>query len=387
LGNTVSDGVSAGSTPVGLSILWQQYGSLPAWVDEYQPDCEHGITQKLKEVFERKPASKKTQGELMRVIRSGALVSGVASSPDYQLRSRYCHVHIAKENRINHTQERYHWFQETSAKRFFLLGRYVLEHRAEFAPLAMEQMKHWMESRALAGCDTRSKLVHGASYAAFAATVAMLASHPADDLRQFRNYMVAHVESTVAEQNQKLYVNQFISDALAAVKAGEFGNTAAELRRYWKATVVEEGARPEGITELQFSLGRENSLLAWNSTRLYLTYDVLDRIGAYKKKIGSTEPALSLSDLKAQMSNKPYYVSPANPEGHRQKFDKPSPQRCLCIDLDKHQWGLVRVSDEEFQASLRNADGNFLPSTEWSDPRRGPLFYIVDALKPPRESQ
>ena len=57
-----------------------------------------------------------------------------------------------------------------------------------------------------------------------------------------------------------------------------------------------------------------------------------------------------------------------------------------CIELDKHEWGLVPQSDENFMASLRLPDGNFLPTTDWCDPRRGPLFYILDALKPPKEA-
>ena len=385
-GFPVSDGVTAESTPVGLSILWQQYGSLPAWVDEYQPECEQGITQKLKENFERKPASKKTFGELMRVVRSAALVSGVATSPDYQLRSRYCHVKVAKESRINQSQERYHWFQETSLNRFFLLGRYVLEHRPEFARLGMEQLRLWMESQALVHCDSRSKLVHGVAYAGFAAMVSLLQSHTAEDLLGLRNYLVSQVGRAVAEQDQILYVNQFFDDFLAALRAGEFGHTAGELRRYAKARVMDESARPPGVTEMQYKMGCENSLLAWKSVRLYFTYDVVDRIGAYKKKIGSEAPLLSLNDLRAQMESKPYYVPPENGEGHRQKFDKPSPQRCLCIDLDKHEWGLQPQSDAAFEASLRKPDGNFFPSTEWTDPRRGPLFYIVDALKGREES-
>jgi hypothetical protein len=385
-GFVVTDGLAlTGSTAVGIAILYQQYGSLPAWMDEYQPDCEDSVTQKLKEGFERKQGSKKTFGEPMRVVRAGVLVSGVATSPDFQLRSRYCHVHVAKENRIDHTQERYHWFQETSKNKFFLLGRYILEHRQEFARLAMEQMKVWMESKALQGCDSRSKIVHGASYAAFAAMVALLQSHPAEELRNFRNYMVAHVAKSVAEQSEKLYVNQFFTDLLAAMKAGEFGHTPSELKRYFKAAPVEGAERPAGITDLQWAEGQNNSLLAWKSYRLFFTNDVVERIGAYKKKVGSVEVALGLSDLRAQMSGKPYFVAKAG--GWHQKFDRESPQRCMCIDLDKHEWGLVPQSDEDFMASLRLPDGNFLPTTDWCDPRRGPLFYILDALKPPRESQ
>src|SRR5207249_3748458 len=141
---------------------------------------------------------------------------------------------------------------------------------------------------------------------------------------------------------------------------------------------------PSEISDLQWAEGKHNSLLEWKSYRLFFTNDVVERIGAYKKKVGSVEVALSLSDLRAQMSGKPYFV--AKEGGWHQKFDRDSPQRCMCIELDKHEWGLVPQSDENFMASLRLPDGNFLPTTDWCDPRRGPLFYILDALKPPKEA-
>jgi hypothetical protein len=42
------------------------------------------------------------------------------------------------------------------------------------------------------------------------------------------------------------------------------------------------------------------------------------------------------------------------------------------------------VSDEEFHRSLyREGDtqGDFLPSEEWVDPRKGDLFALVDGLR------
>ena len=36
-------------------------------------------------------------------------------------------------NRIHDTTDRSQWFQETSPSKFFLIGRSILEHRAEFA--------------------------------------------------------------------------------------------------------------------------------------------------------------------------------------------------------------------------------------------------------------
>jgi len=199
-GYSSAEGIALpGSTQVGLSCVLQQYGNLAVWLEEYQPRCEPWVTEKLKAIYDRMGGVKKTFGELTRVIRTGVIVTGVATSSDSQLRSRYCHVHVARENRINDTQERYQWFQQTSLSKFYLLGRYVLENRVEFARIAMEQMHQWMELPTLADCEDRSKIVHGTAYCAFAALVSILQSHLAEDLRRFKAYVAAHVERAAGE--------------------------------------------------------------------------------------------------------------------------------------------------------------------------------------------
>jgi hypothetical protein len=42
-----------------------------------------------------------------------------------------------------------------------------MQHRKEFTRLVLDQMGHWIESRALADCDHRARIVHGAAYASF----------------------------------------------------------------------------------------------------------------------------------------------------------------------------------------------------------------------------
>ena len=54
------------------------------------------------------------------------------------------------------------------------------------------------------------------------------------------------------------------------------------------------------------------------------------------------------------------------------------------IDLDRHEMGLQQMSDEDFEATLR-PNGDFVMSTDWEDPRRGPLFVLVDRLRRPQQ--
>ena len=135
------------------------------------------------------------------------------------------------------------------------------------------------------------------------------------------------------------------------------------------------------MSEHQRQLGEEKSALKWESKLLYVTRDVVDRVNAYKKKVSSDEPSLKASGLRAQIKDKPYHVSAKSKGGHQQRFEGGGREYCYCIDLDRHELGLQQVSDEDFDNSLRKSDGTFFPTTEWEDPRKGPLFQLVDSLK------
>jgi hypothetical protein len=43
------------------------------------------------------------------------------------------------------------------------------------------------------------------------------------------------------------------------------------------------------------------------------------------------------------------------------------------------------LGDDEFEASLRQPNGNFVVSADWQDPRRGQLFVLVDSLQGQQE--
>jgi hypothetical protein len=124
------------STKVGLSILVQQQGDLPAWLEEYQHDCLDWLLQKIKGFYNRESGGKKTFGEERRRILTSVIVTGVATSSDSQVRSRYTIIHVAEANRI---KDHYEWF-EANAPAFYLIGRYIMRNRVEFARLFMEQM-------------------------------------------------------------------------------------------------------------------------------------------------------------------------------------------------------------------------------------------------------
>jgi hypothetical protein len=109
------------STKAGIGIAMQQYGNLPVWLEEFQPDSKDfkWIIGKLKNLFNRESGTKKTFEDDQRVIRGSAIVTGVATSGDSQLRSRYAHLQVAAKNR---KAEHFHWFEEESPDFFLSAG-------------------------------------------------------------------------------------------------------------------------------------------------------------------------------------------------------------------------------------------------------------------------
>jgi len=49
---------------------------------------------------------------------------------------------------------------------------------------------------------------------------------------------------------------------------------------------------------------------------------------------------------------------------------------CWSINVDSHPLGYICKSDAEFDESFKSMQS----SADWVDPRKGPLFNIIDAL-------
>jgi len=280
--------------------------------------------------------------------------------------------------------DHYRWFEERSAADFYLLGRFIMRHRKEFAELTLGMLKAWSGSKALAGGDERARIVYGASYAVFCAMANLLESHEKGELEEFKAFLVRHLDEAVREVQSKVMVNEFWTDLLSAMRNDAFGETPSDRRRLFKVVECREGKRP-WLTAKQIQMGRESARYAWKSYVLYFTPDaVLDLLRKYKRSQGR-ELLLEKSDLRAQMKVQPYWVQ-GKQDGHVQRFaGESSTQRCWCIAFDHHELGYRAVSDGEFQQSLyvegNTEQGNFLPVDEWMDPRKGDLFAIVDALR------
>ena len=370
------------STKVGLSILVQQQGDLPAWLEEYQHDCPDWLQQKIKGFYNRESGGKKTFGEERRRIRSSVIITGVATSTDPQVRSRYALVHVAEANRI---KDHYDWFEANSST-FYLIGRYIMRNRTEFARLFIEQMGTWMKSQAMAGVVHRSRIVHGVPYAAFVALVGLLQSHTADDLKKFRVYLANHCTKAAKEVQTEVVANAFFPDIVAVNSADMFGHTASERGTMFRAMVDPKAPMPP-MSEKQRQDGINNPFCAWKpGTKFCVLPDpVLDALRKHYRQTGR-QFRQDRTDLHSYLKMRDFWVEPGPDMGraHRVRFfGSKTCQVCWVFNLDLFpELGYRQVTDEEWDASFIKSDGSRYTSDEWVDPRRGALFVLVDSLKP-----
>lgn len=372
------------STKAGLGIALQQYGNLLVWLEEYQPTAPKWMIEKIKNIYGRESGTKKTFDEGDREILASAIVTGVATSMDAQLRSRYVHVQVASKNRRG---EHYGWF-EANRKKFCLIGRYIMRNRKRFAALTLSRMETWLNLPEMKGADARARIVHGSAFAALGALAEMLqVTSLLQDQEGFQHFLVREVTSSVKEVDEQVNVNQFWRYLLDALASDAFGKTPKERRGVFKA---EKKPTPVGlISPKQLEYEAEQPFCKYQSYYLYfMPGPVIEMLRAHLRKQGREYP-LEQPDLRSQMKTRPYFVPPKK-DYHRQKFaNKKTSAGCWCINVDFHPEGFVSVTDDEFFRSFKkNGDMNELnlPSEEWIDPRKGDLFELIELLESSRDN-
>lgn len=396
LGFNIEKGMPlADSTKVGISIAVQQYGESMVWLEEFQPGAPTWLIEKLKNIYDRGSGIKKTYDEDRRVIRANAIITGIATSNNGQLKSRYIHVQVAKKNRKEQT---FDWMQKNSP-RFYLFGRHCLRHRPKFAELVIKYLREFVEDEGITGMDERSRIVHGAALAAFLA-FNDLVGQPYDGkaIGQMLAFTVRHAQENEKAVNDRMNITEFWRDVLDALGSDAFGETPEERRHIFKA--VEVDTAPDLLTPRQIQIAAEHRGVDGNFPyrhRSYLLYirpsELLDRLKRHKRMRGDDAP-LDQADLLNHMRVQAYWhPSKDARRGHQVRFARERQLRsCWCIRVDDHDLGYQPHTDEEFEASLhpRDAQGNPIPDewikeSEWIDPRKGELHALIDALRSQKE--
>ena len=357
-----------------------QYGELQLWLDEYQPSAPGWVRAILKNVYDRAAGGKKDFGAAPREFLSAVVVSGVATSADAQTKSRFAHIQVsAKNRRANH----YQWFQ-TNSHQFYRIGRFLMRHRKDYATSAINALQQWIQSPTMSDVDDRSRMVHGMAYAGFHAACEVFNIEM--DGKGYWQWLIEHCRASALEVQESVSVDLFWRELLNALVSNAFGETPADRRRIFK--VVEDEGAQSPVSEHQTKHGAEHGYTAWKSYLLYFQPGpVIEMLRIYKRKSGRDLP-IQQSDLLHQMKVRSYWVQSMSRYGHRQKFDGAN-RTCRCIAVNKHDLGLIPVSDLEFDESLmsNSKQGTFLPRDDWTDPRKGDLFALIESLQSKRNEE
>jgi hypothetical protein len=344
---------------VGLLIQNENYSNLPLWVDEFREGQVHDDKVAiLRDAHNRVPPEKWSPDGVQRKMRTSFLVSGESTSSDAAMRSRYPHVQVAASKRLgNHLD----WMNKH--KDFFaVFWRLLMERRSEFVTALKRNLAEWIEAPGLTGMNEREKRVYGIDWAAFEAMNGLMGS--AFDTKQmggFLNFMVATAKSSSADVVSETNINVFFSELLTAFKAGAIPEACFK-------TMSEHKPHPPGAPE---------QAGGWREYKLYMDPDsTISALQIYLTKGRSTVP-LRRKDLRDQLSKNAYWIAGKL----RQRFgDGDEVTACWGFDLDKHPLGYQPVPQKDYEYLLLHPGEG--------DPRKGPLFAIVNAVeKRERESE
>jgi hypothetical protein len=351
--------ISKNVTAVGIMCQLENYSNLPVWLDEFRqavitPDKE----AILRDVYNRQLAAKWSPDGFQRTIRTATLVSGESTTSDAAMRSRYVHVLISEQRRkANH----YEWMQRHQ-EWFFLFWRTVMERRAEFVEAVMVQMDYWMAHGELEAVSSRDRVTHAVAYAAFAAATVIFDSHPAAEVTEFRRFVAEHARRAAADVATDVNVNVFMQEVITA---------------YQQGAITDDCFRVE--TAFQDHPPGEPTQGRWTSCILFMNpARVIDALQIHLRK-GGANVTLRYKDLRDQLSKNDFWYTNGK---DIQRWIGGSNCRAWGIMADKHPLGYQQTSDEEFRGSLREnktlADvGQVFKD---GDPRKGPLFAIIDGV-------
>ena len=366
-------GVSRNLTAVGLQIVGEQYSNVPVWLTDYDAnEVSEEKRQIMHDSFNRARASKWSPDGKMRVMRTTFLIDGESRPTKTSTRYRYVQILVSKERRKG---DHVPWF-EKNRKFFFTIVRFLLRHRDKFSKEMMSAYREFSEL--LEHTDKRAVVVHGAAVGALCAANKLIGGIPEPTFTSFLGFSAAYAMESAAEGLQAVNVNQFWRDLISAFRRNVFGE-GGEQKRFFrvKDTIIPRApGTPEDTTQTE-----------WRSYILYIEINsVLDMMQRDARTRGATL-ALDKSDLREQMSRRPYWRGDCVGKGAKKmRFNGGYGVHCWGIELDMMaELGYTAVDDATLAKSKEAAVDRALPypnyePDDWADPRKGDLYVIVDAI-------
>ena len=360
-------------TAVGIACQLENYSNLAFWLDEFR---QHQIAADkeplLRDSYSRQLAAKWTPDGKQRVIRTMPLVSGESTSGDAATRSRYPHILLSEQRRL---ENHFDWMQEHH-EYFFFFWRELLIRRREFVTLALEQIELWMKHPELKAVSSRDRITHAVAYAALMAASVIFESHDVHEIADYRRFLANHAMAAAADVASDVNANVLIEDVITAYEQDAIPSECLRVKK------IELGnPHPPGAPG-QTALAR---FVNWDSYELYL--DPAGTIAALQiwLRRGGSGVTLRKNDYRDQLSKFDFWIKP---KGNSQIIMRMGKRRTLAskpvwgIAVDKHPLGYRPVSDTELAECLQDPVnvplGKIGPVFKDGDPRKGPLFGIIE---------
>lgn len=389
------------STGAGAEMCFGQYSNIPLLLDEAQTGMNPAVADMLMSAFNRGTSAKRV--ERKRDISTNAIVQGVATGHNGQLKSRFPHVLMSKENRLpmpgqvrldaeGHPMVRdgqqVYWDELSAAEEqarnyermkelqdsFWKITRWALEHRREFALAAVAAVKEFGGRRDLAGLEERNKLVHGVSMAGMRAMVSILS--PKGDLRltptaalwpetlgQFAQHLVRRAAWAQKGVKDVGEMEEFWQELLDGVKTGLFGTEWDEMRLYFHVRESEHGTGfAPNLPDQSYQLLTDGSapVFPWTSYELAIADTVVYAKLEESVRRKGRSMKLRLPDIKSMLSGEPYWIPVQR--GERVKFEKGSQgsHQFWRINLDAFEdLGYRAMADNDLVQWLKKAVDEF----------------------------
>ena len=335
-------------TPTGMYIAAGQYSDEPVWFDEmHAAEVGDDKLAVLRTMHNRGLIAKWSPGAAQRRILTSFVVSGETTVNDAAIKGQYAFIHMDAKKRLANNEA---WFEE-NRRWFYFIGRYLLENRREFVASMLGHFRAWCNDERLKGTPERTKKCYGFSYAAFMAAVELLQSHPAPEIGAFKRAQIAFASEASADVAEQRNTNVFLDLVVACWKSGGFEP------RYFRVT----------RTALDHAPGSPGQRFFQDYT---LWMDSGPVVAAVQTWLTKQHSGLKLDrkDFQTQLGKAEFFSA------KNMRFGKGgSMSWAWGINLNKHPTlGYHPISDEDYAIYLRD--------TTAGDPRKGPLFEMVEDL-------
>ena len=258
------------------------------------------------------------------IAKTTPIVMGESSSGDAATRSRYAQIHISERKRIGDGTARYTRVQQ-DCKHWYLIGRWLMENRAEFAKDALQSLALWMKADTVRAAipNERVRLVYGVAFACYHTAASMLGTITVEQHTEYQAFLLKHGAQGLQDVVEETFLHQFLRDIVTFLQRGKINPDYFAIRH----VQIQEDGRLKKI-----DANAEGARLV-----CYLNLEALfDSYQQHRRAIGEGVP-LKLGDVKRELEREPYWVP--RPKGgdrvHRISMAGNPKQSCAVLFMDR----------------------------------------------------